>query len=110
MSALLQPLEIFMPRADFRVQIDEQLKARVEALASSLCVDMNELVEHLVKRWVERTAPEEPDVTEDEVLQERRLDNGIKAALRGDLVPDHELEAEDAQMMAAIHRRQGRGG
>ncbi|RZI60996.1 MAG: hypothetical protein EOP37_09250 [Rubrivivax sp.] len=99
-----------MPRVDFNVQIDEQLKARVETLAASICVDMNELVEHLVKRWVERTAPEEPDVTMEEVLQERRLDNGVKASLRGDLVPDEEIEAEHAQMMAEIRGRQGSVG
>ncbi len=42
----------------------------------------------------------------EEVLQERRLDNGVKAALRGDLVPEEDIEAEDAQMMADIRRRQ----
>lgn len=106
MSAVLQPLEPFMPRVDFHVQIDEQIKARVEALASRLTIDMDELVEFLVKRWVERTDPDEPDVTMEEVLQERRLDNGVKAALRGDLVPEEDIEAEDAQMMAEIRRRQ----
>lgn len=110
MSAVLQPLEPFMPRVDFHVQIDEQIKARVEALASRLTIDMDELVEFLVKRWVERTDPDEPDVTMEEVLQERRLDNGVKAALRGDLVPEEDIEAEDAQMMADIRRRQERGG
>ena len=34
MSAVLQPLEPFMPRVDFHVQIDEQINARVEALAA----------------------------------------------------------------------------
>ncbi|WP_343642094.1 hypothetical protein [Roseateles sp.] len=110
MSAVLQPIEPFMPRVDFHVQIDEQIKARVEALASRLTIDMDELVEFLVKRWVERTDPDEPDVTLHEVLMERRLDNGVKAALRGDLVPEEEIEAEDAQMMADIRRRQERGG
>lgn len=110
MSALLQAPEFFMPRVDFNVQIDEQLKARVEALAASICVDMNELVEHLVKRWIERTAPEEPDVTLHEVLMERQDDNSIKAALRGDLVPEEEIEAENAAMMAAIRGRLGQGG
>ena len=37
---------------------------------------------------------------------ERQEDNSIKAALRGDLVPEEEIEAEDAQMMADIRRRQ----
>ncbi|OWQ93431.1 hypothetical protein CDN99_02870 [Roseateles aquatilis] len=81
------------PRTDFHVQIDERLKARVEALASRISVDMNELVEHLVKRWVERTDPEEPDVTLHEVLIARQEDNGVKAALRGDVVPHEEAVA-----------------
>jgi hypothetical protein len=109
MSAVLQPIEPFMPRVDFHVQIDEQIKTRVEALATRINVDMNELVEFLVKRWVERTDPDEPDVTLHEVLMERQEDNSIKAALRGDLVPEEEIEAEDAAMMADILRRQRQG-
>lgn len=107
MSAVLQPLEPFMPRVDFHVQIDEQIKARVEALASRLTIDMDELVEFLVKRWVERTHPDEPDVTEHEVLMERQEDNGVKAALRGDVVPREELAAERDAMLAEVRRRQG---
>ncbi|MDH0864354.1 hypothetical protein [Mitsuaria sp. GD03876] len=99
MSALLQPIDSFMPRADFHVQIDEQLKARVEALASRLTVDMNELVEFLVKRWVERTDPDEPNVTIHEVLMERQEDNAVKAALRGDTVPHDEVIAKFDQLL-----------
>ncbi len=109
MSAVLQPIEPFMPRVDFHVQIDEQIKARVEALASRLSIDMDELVEFLVKRWVERTDPDEPDVTLHEVLMERQEDNGVKAALRGDVVPHDELIAEREAMMAEVLRRQGQG-
>ncbi|WP_377156772.1 hypothetical protein [Roseateles sp. UC29_93] len=94
MSALLQAPEFFMPRADFRVQIDEKLKARVEALAARLTVDMDYLVEFLVKRWVERTDPNEPDVTLHEVLMERQEDNAVKAALRGDTISHEDLMAE----------------
>ncbi len=94
MSALLQPIESFMPRVDFHVQIDEQIKARVEALAARLTVDMDYLVEFLVKRWVERTDPDEPDVTLHEVLMERQEDNAVKAALRGDTIPHEQLMAE----------------
>lgn len=107
MVAVLQSLPTFMPLADFRVQIDEQLKTRVEALARCLNVDMNELVEHLVRRWVDRTAPEAPDVTTDEVMEEHQLDIAVKAALRGDVVPDEALSAEWDEMRAAVRRRQG---
>lgn len=108
MSAVLQPIEPFMPRVDFHVQIDEQIKARVEALATRINVDMSELVEFLVKRWVERTDPDEPDVTLHEVLMERQEDNGVKAALRGDVVPHEDLVAEREAMMAEVLRRQGK--
>lgn len=110
MSALLQPIESFMPRVDFHVQIDEQIKARVEALAQRLTVDMDELVEFLVKRWVERTDPDEPDVTTHEVLMERHEDNAVKAALRGDVVPEQEMRAEREAMMAEVLRRQRQSG
>lgn len=92
----------FMARTDFHVQIDERIKARMEALARRLHVDVNELIEHLVQRWVARTDPDEPNVTRHEVEMELHEDNAVKAALRGDVVPDAEIEAEDAQIMADI--------
>ena len=83
MSAVLQPIDPVIRRVDFQVQIDERIKARVEALASRISVDMNELVEHLVKRWVERTAPEEPDVTIHRVSAGRGEGTSMKSASRG---------------------------
>ena len=94
MSALPNTFDVFMARTDFHVQIDEQIKARVEALAARLTVDMDYLVEFLVKRWVERTDPDEPDVTLHEVLMERQEDNAVKAALRGDTISHEDLMAE----------------
>ncbi|OWQ43826.1 hypothetical protein CDL60_27930 [Roseateles noduli] len=54
---------------------------------------MNDLVEHLIKRWVERTDPGQPDVTIDEVLMEMNEDNALKEALRT-VAPKEEVLAK----------------
>lgn len=97
----------FMARTDFHVQIDERIKARMEALARRLHVDVNELVEHLVQRWVARTDPDEPNVTRHEMEMELHEDNAVKAALRGDVVPRSEVDEAFARMRANARRQQG---
>ncbi|WP_158218732.1 hypothetical protein [Roseateles aquatilis] len=96
-----------MPLANFNVQIDEQLKARIETIAQRIHVGVDELVSSLIEDWLLRVAPDSPDVSEAEALLELRHDQAMKEALRGDLVPQDEFDAAFNAMLTDARQRQG---
>jgi predicted transcriptional regulator len=74
------------------VRIDAELKRRLEAFAEEVHFDLDDLVAQMIEEMLFRNSPEFADPTHPRTIQYRSVERGLLQALRGETVPQEEVE------------------
>lgn len=74
------------------IRIDAELKRQLDTFAEEIQFDLDDLVAQMIEEMLFRNSPEFADPTHPRTIQYRSVERGLLEALRGEAVPQEEVE------------------